>query len=153
MMDYHIKYAHGFVFLFDVSCRESFENAKEMHEFFVRTAQALGEDPFSILVGNTECDVGIERRKSPRRREVQHKEARLSADSWSLEYLEVDVSSTGANIAALDYISTQAIKNSSKAGISTGTSIAYNPEPPRKLRLRRYLDQVGLGILLKSYSK
>ena len=152
-MEYHIKYANAFAFLFDVSSRESFESAKEIHDVWIRTSQALGETPFSVLIGNIECELNPEGKANTREREVQCEEARLLADTWKCEYLEVDASAPEARIAAVTRISTQMIKNSSKASLSPGVSFPYNPKPPQRLRLRRYLDRIGLGALLKPYPK
>lgn len=157
MMEYHIKYAHAFVFLFDVCSREAFEGVKEMHDALLHSARALGATtetgvPLSVLVGNIENDIDVAKRKHSRHREVPPDDARVLADKWSCEYMEIDTSDGDAAFDLLVHISVQTIKKSLRDH-EPGVLAIHHPVPPRKLRLRRYLDSLGLGAFVKSHTK
>ena len=156
-MEYHIRYAQAFVFLFDVCSQETFKGAQTMHDALIHSAQVLGVTteaaaPLLILVGNVENDVHLAKRDHSHHREVRQDEARMLADCWNCEYLEVDTSDAVAAVDALVHISAQTIKSSLKDH-EPGILAISNREPPRKLRLRRYLDSLGLGAFIKSHSK
>ena len=78
MMDMWISFGEGFLLVFAINDKESFEVIKSKKERVIKGKH--NPNVPMILVGNKQ-DLGSER-------QVQYKEAKDVADSWNVEYIE-----------------------------------------------------------------
>lgn len=175
MLEYHVKYAHGFVFVFNMSSRETLELVKEMFEAVEHAAAALGlvgdgNEPSSIpviLIGNVDQD--LRRREDdakagPANPRAQHRvppatvraEATTLAESWGCELFEVDTGSgaafsDGGNQAfSVILRKVQEAKRPRRSGVAYGFS---EMKAPQRLLVRRTVGRILPGALLKLFAK
>lgn len=79
MMDSWIGFAEGFILVYAIDDRESFESIKGRYERIIKNK--IGEKPSIIIVGN-KCDLHDKRK-------VQTREGEDLAKSWKVNFLEV----------------------------------------------------------------
>lgn len=79
MMDSWIGFAEGFILVYAIDDRESFEAIKPKYERILKNK--IGEKPAIILVGN-KCDLTDKRK-------VETREAENLAKTWNINFLEV----------------------------------------------------------------
>ncbi len=79
MMDSWIGFADGFILVYAIDDRESFEAVKGRYERIIKNK--VGEKPAIMLVGN-KCDL-VDKRK------VETNEAEELAKMWKVDFLEV----------------------------------------------------------------
>ena len=79
MMDSWIGFAEGFILVYAVDDRESFDSIKSKLDRIVKNK--MGEKPPIIVVGN-KCDLNDKRK-------VETKEGEASAKNWNVSFLEV----------------------------------------------------------------
>ncbi|KAG6363115.1 hypothetical protein INS49_008210 [Diaporthe citri] len=175
MLEYHVKYAHGFVFVFNMSSRETLELVKEMFDAVEHAAAALGlvgdgngrgSTPV-ILIGNV--DEHLRRREDdvkegPADSKAQDRvpaasvraEAAMLAESWGCELFEVDTGSgaafsDGANEAFFAILrKIEEAKRPRRSGIAYGFS---EKKAPERLLVRRTVGRILPGPLLKLFAK
>lgn len=170
MLEYHVKYAHGFVFVFNMSSRETLELVEEMLEAVMHAAAALGlvgdgDDPGSLpiaLVGNV--DRNLRRREDDARAQDQDQatttsvraEAALLAERWGYQLLEVDTGSGDPlNDSAREAFLTilrriEEARRPREPGVVYGFS---EMRAPQRLLFRRTVGRVLPGALLKLFAK
>jgi small GTP-binding protein len=79
MMDSWIGFADGFILVYAIDDRESFEVIKSKYDRIIKNK--LGEKPSIILAGN-KCDLNDKRK-------VESKEAENLAKMWNVNFMEV----------------------------------------------------------------
>lgn len=175
MLEYHVKYAHGFVLVFNMSSPETLELVKEMIDAVVYTAAALGlcsdgKGPGSIpvvLVGNVDEDL--------RRREDDAKpgsaspsaqdqaaaasvraEAAMFAERWGCEFFEVNTGSGAALGDGVEEAFYAILRKIEETKRPRGSGIVYDfneMKAPQRLLVRRTMSRIMPGALLKLFAK
>lgn len=175
MLEYHVKYAHGFLFVFNMSSRDTLELVKEMFEAVEHAAAALGlvgdgNEPSSIpviLIGNVDEDLRRredDAKEGPANSRAQDRvpaatvraEAAMLAESWGCELFEVDTGSAaafsdGANEAFSAILrKIEEAKRPRRSGIAHGFS---GMKAPQRLLVRRTVGRILPDALLKLFAK
>ena len=78
MMDMWISYGEGFIFVFAINAKSSFERMKPLRERIIKAKH--GANVPILLVGNMQ-DLSNDR-------QVEYEEAKKLADSWGIDYIE-----------------------------------------------------------------
>lgn len=174
MLEYHVKYAHGFVFVFNMSSRETLELVEEMFDAVVHASAALGlvgdgNEPSSIpvfLIGNVDEDLRRredDAKEEPAKSRAQNRvpeasvrsEAAMLAESWGCEFFEVD---TGSGAAFSDGTNnaffairqkTEEAKRPRRSGVVYDFS---ETKAPQRLLVRRTIGRILPGALLKLFA-
>lgn len=175
MLEYHVKYAQGFVFVFNMTSQETLDLAREMCDAVMHTASALGligdgKGPGSIpviLVGNVDKD--LRRRQDIAKEGLANSRARdrtttasiraeavRLAERWGCELFLVD---TG-NVAGLSGGGNEAFsaltRKIEENRRNHGSGVVYGfseTKPPQRLLIRRTVGRILPGALLKLFAK
>lgn len=168
VLEYHVKYGQGFVFVFNMSSPKTLDLVREMLEAVIRTRTALGlvcdgGRPGSlpvVLVGNV--DGNLRRREDGPRSQNQattasvRAEAAILAERWGHEFFEVDTGSAaalseGANEVVLAILQRiEEAKRTRRSGVGYGFS---EVKAPQRLLVRRTVGRMLPGVLLKLFAK
>lgn len=175
MLEYHVKYAQGFVFVFSMSSQETLDLAREMCDAVMHTASALGligdgnglgSIPM-ILVGNIDKD--LRRRRDTAKEEPANSRARDRATTasirveaaklaarWGCELFEVDTSSVAGISRGGNKAFFTLIRKIEETRRNQGSGVVYGfseTKPPQRLLIRRTVGRILPGALLKLFSK
>ena len=85
MIDMWLSFAEGFLLVFTIDNKESFENIKTSRELILRYKKKF---PMKLVGNNVELE---------NERKVSYKEAKDLANSWGIEYFETSAK-TGFNV-------------------------------------------------------
>lgn len=165
-LEYHVKYAHGFMFVFNMSSWETFELAREMLEAVMHTAVALGlagGGPGSlpvVLVGNV--DKNLCRREDDLRAQDAattasvRAEAVMLAERWGCKFFEADTGSDVALSEGADEVVLMVMQGLEEANHNRRSGIGYEfseVKAPQRLLVRRTMSRILPGALLKVFAE
>lgn len=170
MLEYHVKYAHGFVFVFNMSSLETLQLVKEMFEAVINAAAALGlvgdgggrgSLPI-VLVGNV--DENLRRREDDPRAQDQNQataasvgaEAAMLAERWGCQLFEVDTGSGDALSESASEAFLAVLRRIEEARRPREPGVVYGfsgMRAPQRLLFRRTVGRVLPGALLKLFAK
>lgn len=173
MLEYHVKYANGFVFPFNMSSRDTLKLVEEMFDAVMHAAMALGlvgsgHGPVSVpvvLVGNV--DENLRRREddpqdpaSPRAQDqanavIIRKEAAMLAGRWGCELFEVDTS-IDDTLSSADEAFSALLRKIEEAKRLRGSGLVpgfSEVKAPQRLLVRRTVARILPGALLKLFAK
>ncbi|KAL1878679.1 hypothetical protein Daus18300_001954 [Diaporthe australafricana] len=173
MLEYHVKYANGFVFVFNMSSRDALELVEEMLDAVMQAATVLGlvgrgHGPVSVpvvLVGN--AGENQHRREddpkdtaSPRAQDQDNavcirREAAMLAERWRCELFEVDTSKGDISSSA-DEAFSALLRRIEEAKRLRGSGFVYGfseVKVPQRLLVRRTVGRILPGALLKLFAK
>lgn len=167
-LEYHVKYAHGFIFVFNMSSWETLELAREMLEAVMHTAVALGlvcsgDGPGSlpvILVGNV--DENLCRREDDPRAQNEattapvRAEAAMLAERWGCKFFEPDTDSDVALSEGADEVVLMVMQGLEEANRTRRSGIGYEfseVKAPQRLLVRRTMSRILPGALLKVFAE
>lgn len=174
MLEYHVKYAHGFVFVFNMSSQETLELVSEMCHAVMHTAQALG-----LIVGNRSGPIPVvlvgNVSKNLRRREDDTKEeadsskdrdraatesvraeAEKLAKRWGCELFDVDAGSGAGLSGGANEALFALLRKIEETRRTQGSGVVYGfseMKPPQRLLIRRTVGRILPGALLKLFVK
>ncbi|KAJ0121446.1 ras gtpase [Diaporthe amygdali] len=175
MLEYHVKYAHGFFLVFNMSSLGTLELVKEMLDAMMHAAAARGlvggeNGPVSVpvvLIGNIDEnlrrpeDDRKEGSASPRAEDRStsmsvRAEAEMLADRWGCELLEVDTSSGNILGDGADQAFSALLQRIAGARRPRGSGVAYGfgeMKPPQRLLVRRTMSRILPEALLRLFAK
>lgn len=175
ILEYHVKYAHGFVFVFNMSSRETLELVKEMVDAVEHAATALGivgdfNQPSSIpviLIGNVDED--LRRREDDAKEEPANSraqdgvlaasvraEAAMLAESWGCELFEVDTGSGAAFSDGVNEAFSAILQKIEEARRPRRSGVVHDfgeTKAPQRLLVRRTVGRILPGALLRLFAK
>lgn len=167
-LEYHVKYAHGFMFVFNMSSWETLELAREMLEAVMHTAVALGlvcsgGGPGSspvVLVGNV--DENLCRREDDSRAQNEattasvRAEAAVLAERWGCKFFEADTGSDATLSEGADEVVLMMMQGLEEDNRTQRSGIGYEfseVKAPQRLLVRRTISRILPGALLKVLAK
>lgn len=168
MLEYHVKYAQGFMFIFNMSSWETLELAREMLEAVMHTEVALGlvcsgggpgSSPI-VLLGNV--DENLCRREDDSRAQNEattasvRAEAAMLAERWGCKFFEADTGSDVALSEGADEVVLMVMQGLEEANRTRRSGIGYGfseVKAPQRLLVRRTMSRILPGALLKVFAE
>ena len=121
MRDLYIKNGQGFIIVYSLTSRQSFQDVKLIREQILRVKGGYANTVPIVLAAN-KCDA------SPHQREVDSSEGEMLARGWNVPYVET----SAKNAPLVNVLFTEIVKEMNKNGNLNGNDYGYREKKNRK---------------------